>query len=131
MRQDDGCSVITFAVLVVTFYFIILFNAIVIPSCKVDLVTEPVLRAGPGNDYPVSTANFGGRFPVIGQAKASDGSMWWKLNDSREVWVAQGSVAVDGDCTNVPVVEPPPKPAARPPVRRTPRPGGTAVAPGQ
>jgi hypothetical protein len=49
-------------------------------------------------------------FPVIGQAQAADGSLWWQIQVEGipEAWVLQSDVLATGACQVVPQATPPP-----------------------
>jgi len=75
------------------------------------------VRVGPGeNRTSIIFLTAGSSFKVIGQAKAKDGSKWWKLDKSEvapdksasEVWVKQDDVKPTGDCDKVVDVNAPP-----------------------
>lgn len=75
------------------------------------------VRVGPGeNRTSIVFLSAGPSFKVLGQAKASDGSLWWKLDKAQvapdkavnEVWVKQNDVASKGDCEDVVDVNAPP-----------------------
>src|SRR6185369_1292491 len=75
------------------------------------------VRVGPGeNRTSIVFLTAGSSFKVLGQAKAKDGSKWWKLDKSEvapnkaanEVWVKQDDVKPKGDCDKVVDVNAPP-----------------------
>ncbi len=75
------------------------------------------VRVGPGtNRSAIIFLPTYREFAVMGQAEASDGSLWWKLNKEEvapnkmaaEVWVAQDEVESAGNCENVADVAAPP-----------------------
>ncbi len=84
------------------------------------------VRVGPGtNRSAIIFLSANREFAVMGQAEASDGSLWWKLDKEEvapnkmaaEVWVAQDEVESTGLCEDVadvaappiiPIVVPPP-----------------------
>ncbi|NWF69123.1 MAG: hypothetical protein HXY40_08555 [Chloroflexi bacterium] len=69
-------------------------------------------------------------FPVLGQAEASDGTLWWRIQyrNFEESWVADEDVTTSGDCENLPGVPTPPvRTPTGPRATATPRPGPTAT----
>ncbi|MBA3875135.1 MAG: hypothetical protein H0X30_38920 [Anaerolineae bacterium] len=75
------------------------------------------VRVGPGeNRTSIIFLSAGSTYKVLGQAKAKDGSKWWKLDKSEvapdkaanEVWVKQDDVKSIGDCDKVVDVNAPP-----------------------
>ena len=56
------------------------------------------------------------RFAVIGQATATDKSLWWQLRvpNVEQAWVAQEAVRTSGACERVPTIGAPPVIAAPP-----------------
>jgi len=75
------------------------------------------VRVGPGeNRTAIVFLTAGSSFKVLGQAKAKDGSKWWKLDKTQvapdksanEVWVKQDDVKAKGDCDKVADVNAPP-----------------------
>jgi len=75
------------------------------------------VRVGPGeNRTSIIFLSAGSTYKVLGQAKAKDGSKWWKLDKSEvapdkaanEVWVKQDDVKSTGDCDKVVDVNAPP-----------------------
>ena len=73
------------------------------PSCEVSAGSVVNLRSGPGTTYDIAgTLAAGDTVPVVGQALASDGFVWWQL--SAETWVRSDVVNSNGYCDNVPEV---------------------------
>jgi hypothetical protein len=75
------------------------------------------MRVGPGfnrgvRDYLKANTPF----PVIGQATAPDGSLWWQIQvpGVPEAWVLQSDVISSGDCQTVGQAAPPPLILPRP-----------------
>ncbi len=75
------------------------------------------VRVGPGeNRTSIVFLSAGPSFKVQGQAKATDGSLWWKLDKEQvapdkavnEVWVKQDDVKSKGNCEDVLDVNAPP-----------------------
>ncbi len=75
------------------------------------------VRVGPGeNRTSIVFLSAGSLFKVLGQAKAKDGSKWWKLDKTQvapdkaanEVWIKQEDVNSTGDCDKVADVNAPP-----------------------
>jgi hypothetical protein len=75
------------------------------------------VRVGPGeNRTAIVFLSAGSSYRVLGQAKAKDGSQWWKLDKNEvapdkaanEVWVKQVDVKATGDCDKVTDVNAPP-----------------------
>lgn len=75
------------------------------------------VRVGPGeNRTSIVFLSAGPSFKVQGQAEASDGSLWWKLDKEQvapdkavnEVWVKQDDVTSKGNCEDVLDVNAPP-----------------------
>ncbi len=75
------------------------------------------VRVGPGeNRSSIVFLSAGPSFKVLGQAKAKDGSNWWKLDKDEvapgkavnETWVKQNDVKPKGDCDKVADVNAPP-----------------------
>lgn len=75
------------------------------------------VRVGPGeNRSAIVFLSAGSSYKVLGQAKAKDGSKWWKLDknevapdkSANEVWVKQSDVKPKGDCDKIADVNAPP-----------------------
>jgi hypothetical protein len=75
-------------------------------------------------------------FPVIGQAQAADGSLWWQIQVAGipQAWVLQADVLTSGNCQAVPQATAPPiivPVAPQPPHVPAPaQPGGTPIPSG-
>lgn len=92
------------------------------------------VRVGPGtNRSTVAFLKANTDYTVLGQAKAKDGSLWWKLDkkqaapnkSANETWVADKDVTTKGDCKTVSAAAAPPViPVTKP--KPTPEPGATA-----
>ncbi|MBN1963726.1 MAG: FecR domain-containing protein [Anaerolineae bacterium] len=95
---------------------------ILVPNNNVALHVGPGFNRGIRDYLPANRS-----YPVIGQASANDGSLWWKIEipNIPEAWVFQGDVIASGDCARVgesaapPIVAPPPQQPTGP----TPTPG--------
>lgn len=75
-------------------------------SCVISSNGESRQRVGPGTNYEVTglmapNANA----EVIGQARGTDGMIWWQLAES--VWIRSDLVSETGDCEAAPVVSAP------------------------
>lgn len=88
-------------------------------DCTVSTTRDDTVhvRVGPGeNRSAIVFLSAGSSYKVLGQAKAKDGSKWWKLDkgevapdkSANEVWVKQDDVKATGDCDKVPDVNAPP-----------------------
>jgi len=88
-------------------------------NCTVSTTRDDVVhvRVGPGeNRTAIVFLSAGSSYKVLGQAKAKDGSLWWKLDKAEvapdkaanEVWVKQDDVKATGDCDKVTDVNAPP-----------------------
>ncbi len=88
-------------------------------NCTVSTTRDDVVhvRVGPGeNRSSIIFLSAGSSYKVLGQAKAKDGSKWWKLDKNEvapdkaanEVWVKQDDVKPKGDCDKVTDVNAPP-----------------------
>ncbi len=88
-------------------------------DCTVSTTRDDTVqvRVGPGeNRSSIIFLSAGSSFKVLGQAKAKDGSKWWKLDKTQvapgkaanEVWVKQDDVNPTGDCDKVADVNAPP-----------------------
>ena len=88
-------------------------------NCTVSTTRDDTVhvRVGPGeNRTAIIFLSAGSSYKVLGQAKAKDGSKWWKLDKSQvapdkaanEVWVKQDDVKTKGDCDKVADVNAPP-----------------------
>ncbi len=88
-------------------------------NCTVSTTRDDTVhvRVGPGeNRSSIVFLSAGSSYKVLGQAKAKDGSMWWKLDKAEvapdkaanEVWVKQDDVKPKGDCDKVVDVNAPP-----------------------
>jgi len=88
-------------------------------NCTVSTTRDDTVqvRVGPGeNRSSIVFLSAGSSYKVLGQAKAKDGSKWWKLDKSEvapdkaanEVWVKQDDVKAKGDCDKVTDVNAPP-----------------------
>ncbi len=88
-------------------------------NCTVSTTRDDTVhvRVGPGeNRSAIVFLSAGSSYKVLGQAKAKDGSKWWKLDKgevapdkaANEVWVKQDDVKATGDCEKVPDVNAPP-----------------------
>jgi hypothetical protein len=80
--------------------------------------TDVAMRVGPGfnrgvRDYLQPNVSF----PVIGQAQASDQSLWWQLEISGvpQAWVLQDDMQTSGDCAQVGQAAAPPIVVPHPP----------------
>jgi Tol biopolymer transport system component len=92
---------------------------IVTESCSVVSPgpSSTLMHVGPGsNRGSIGYLPAGQPFNVIGQATASDGSLWWKLDKNQaaptsaanEVWVADTAVTTSGNCNEIGPVSAPP-----------------------
>ncbi len=88
-------------------------------NCTISTTRDDTVhvRVGPGeNRTAIVFLSAGSTYKVLGQAKAKDGSLWWKLDKSEvapdkaanEVWVKQDDVKPKGDCDKVTDVNAPP-----------------------
>lgn len=88
-------------------------------NCTVSTTRDDTVhvRVGPGeNRSSIVFLSAGSSYKVLGQAKAKDGSKWWKLDKTQvapdkaanEVWVKQDDVKAKGDCDKVADVNAPP-----------------------
>jgi hypothetical protein len=74
-------------------------------QCGVRAVNTVNLRSGPGTQYDKAGSLEAGQTAlIIGQATASDGFVWWKLESGS--WVRSDVVTAGGNCADVPVLEP-------------------------
>ncbi len=93
--------------------------------CTIQTTSSSVpMRVGPGfnrgvRDYLPPNQPF----PVLGDATASDGSLWWQIQVTNvpQAWVLQSDVTATGDC-NVAAVPAPPIVLPPPPATNTPAP---------
>ena len=88
-------------------------------NCTISTTRDDTVhvRVGPGeNRTAIVFLSAGSTYKVLGQAKAKDGSLWWKLDKAEvapdkaanEVWVKQDDVNPKGDCDKVTDVNAPP-----------------------
>ena len=74
-------------------------------ECAVSSTRAANKRKGPGTSFDGAGQLAAGNDELVtGQAKATDGKTWWRLED--ETWVREDLVTAVGDCANVPIVKP-------------------------
>lgn len=80
--------------------------------CQVETTKANVeLHVGPGPNRGVLDFLTPNKlFTVLGQAQASDNSLWWKIQvpGATEAWVAQTDVTATGDCSSIGQADVPP-----------------------
>ncbi|MBI1279669.1 MAG: hypothetical protein GC179_16190 [Anaerolineaceae bacterium] len=74
-------------------------------GCTITAPNKANLRSGPGTEFNRAGALSGGQTAhVDGQAKGSDGMVWYRLTDG--AWVRSDVIGSPTECTSVPVVTP-------------------------
>jgi len=72
--------------------------------CKILATNTVNKRSGPGtNNAQMGKLDAGKTARAVGQAEASSGATWWKLDD--DSWVREDIVTAQGDCHSLPVVD--------------------------
>ncbi|MBN1963777.1 MAG: SH3 domain-containing protein [Anaerolineae bacterium] len=71
------------------------------------------LRTGPTTDYPIiRVLTLGNLVQIVG--RLGDNS-WWQVLDGTSIgWISSAYTSESGDCSLIPVVQPPPSPTPRP-----------------
>jgi uncharacterized protein YraI len=85
------------------------------PTCRALVKVGLNVRTGPGTVYPViTTLAAGSVVPIIGRTAAND---WWqvRINMTTIGWINAPFTDVYGNCTLVPIVQPPPTPTGSAP----------------